>query len=82
MKIELKEVEKQSMVKDGDFVVCRDGFQYLIGTDGSFFKLISIGEHECDIIDEQYTFKSLIKELDYLGWQRIIKSESLKLIEV
>ena len=80
MKIELKEVEKQPIVKDGDFVVCRDGFQYLIGTDGAGFKLISIDEFY--ISEEEYTFESLMKELDYLGWQRIVKSEDLKLIEL
>ena len=82
MKIELKEFENCPMVKAGDLVICKNGFQYFIGTDGNYFKLISIGEHECDIIDEQYTFKSLIQELDYLGWQRIITRESLKLIEL
>ena len=80
MKIELKEVKKQPMVKDGDFVVCRDGFQYLIGTDGADFKLISIDEFY--ISEEEYTFESLMEELDYLGLQRIIKSENLKLIEL
>ena len=64
MKVELKEVEKQPMVKDGDFVVCRDGFQYLIGTDGGYFRLISIDERECDILEEVYTLESLMKELD------------------
>ena len=82
MKIELKEFEGCPMVEAGDLLICENGFKYLIGTEGNYFKLISIGEHECDIIEEQYTFKSLIKELDYLGWQRIIKSESLKLIEL
>ena len=82
MKIELKEVEKQSMVKDGDFVVCRDGFQYLIGTDGDYFRLITIDEHECYIGEEEYTLESLMEELDDLGLQRIIKSENLKLIEL
>ena len=82
MKIELKEVEGCPMVGAGDLLICENGFQYLIGTDGNYFKLISIDEHECDIIDEQYTFESLMKELDHLGWQRIIKSESLKLIEL
>ena len=80
MKVELKEVEKQPMVKDGDFVVCRDGFQYLIGTDGADFKLISIDEFY--ISEEEYTFETLMEELDYLGLQRIIKSENLKLIEL
>ena len=82
MKIELKEVEKQPMVRDGDFVVCKDGFQYLIGTDGDYFKLISIDEHECDITEEVYTLESLMKELDELGLQRIVRSENLKLIEL
>ena len=82
MKIELRGSEGYAMVGSGDLLICENGFQYLIGTDGNYFKLISIGEHECDIIEDQYTFKSLIKELDYLGWQRIIKSESLKLIEL
>ena len=82
MKIELKEVKKQPMVKDGDFVVCRDGFQYLIGTDGDYFRLITIDEHECYIGEEEYTLESLMEELDDLGLQRIIKSENLKLIEL
>ena len=82
MKIELKEVKKQPMVKDGDFVLCRDGFQYLIGTDGDYFRLITIDEHECYIGEEEYTLESLMEELDDLGLQRIIKSENLKLIEL
>ena len=82
MKVELKEVEKQPMVKDGDFVVCRDGFQYLIGTDGDYFRLITIDEHECYIGEEEYTLESLMEELDDLGLQRMIKSENLKLIEL
>ena len=34
------------------------------------------------LIGEEYTFETLMKELDYLGLQRIIKSENLKLIEL
>ena len=82
MKIELKEIEKQPMVKDGDFVVCRDGFQYLIGTDGDYFRLITIDEHECYIVEEEYTLESLMEELDELGLLRIVRSENLKLIEL
>ena len=82
MKIELKKIEKQSMVKDGDFVVCRDGFQYLIGTDGDYLKLIAIDEHECYILEEVYTLESLMKELDDFGLLRIVRSENLKLIEL
>ena len=67
MKVELKEVEKQPMVKDGDFVVCRDGFQYLIGTDGDYLKLIAVGEDECYILEEDYTLESLMTELEDLG---------------
>ena len=82
MKIELKEVEKQPMVKDGDFVVCKDGFQYLIGTDGDYLKLIAIDEDGCYILEEDYTLESLMTELEDLGLQRIIKSDNLKLIEL
>ena len=80
MKIELKEFENYPMVEAGDLVICKNGFQYFIGTDGSYFKLISIDEFY--ISEEEYTFETLMEELDYLGWQRIIKSESLKLIEL
>ena len=82
MKIELKEFERYPMIEIGDVLICENGFKYLIGTDGDYLKLISIGEHECDIIDKKYNFKSLIEDLDHLGWQRIIKGESLKLIEL
>ena len=82
MKIELKEVEKQPMVRDGDFVVCKDGFQYLIGTDGDYLKLIAIDEDGCYILEEDYTLESLMTELEDLGLQRIIRSENLKLIEL
>ena len=82
MKIELKEVEKQPMVRDGDFVVCKDGFQYLIGTDGDYLKLIAIDEDGCYILEEDYTLESLMTELEDLGLQRIVRSESLKLIEL
>ena len=80
MKIELKEFEKYPKVEAGDLVVCKNGINYLIGTDGGYFKLISTDE--CYISEEDYTFTSLMKELDYLDCQRIIKSESLKLIEL
>ena len=80
MKIELRELEKYPKVEAGDLVVCENGTNYLIGTDGDYFKLISIDE--CYISEEDYTFTSLMKELDYLDCQRIIKSESLKLIEL
>ena len=80
MKIELKKIEDYPTVKAGDLVICKNGLQYLIGTDGADFKLISIDEFY--ISEEEYTFESLMKELDYLGWQRIVKSEDLKLIEL
>ena len=82
MKIELKEVEGCPMVGAGDLLICENGFQYLIGTDGNYFKLISIDEDECYINEEVYTLESLMKELDHLGLQRIIRSENLKLIEL
>ena len=80
MKIELKEFESRPMVKAGDLVICENEFQFLIGTDGDYFRLITIDEFY--ISEEEYTFETLMEELDYLGWQRIIKSESLKLIEL
>ena len=82
MKIELKEFENRPMVKAGDLVICENEFQFLIGTDGDYFKLISIDEHECEITEEVYTPESLMKELDELGLQRIVRSENLKLIEL
>ena len=82
MKIELKEFESRPSVKAGDLVICENEFQYLIGSDGNYFRLISIDEHECDILEEVYTLESLMKELDYLGCQRIVRSENLKLIEL
>ena len=82
MKIELKEFENQPMVKDGDFVVCRDGFQYLIGTDGDYLKLIVIDEDGCYILKDEYTLESLMEELENLGLQRIVRSDKLKLIEL
>ena len=82
MKIELKEFENHPMVKAGDLLICENGFQYLIATDGDYFKLISIDEHECEITEEVYTPESLMKELDELGLQRIVRSENLKLIEL
>ena len=82
MKIELKEVEKQSMMRDGDFVVCKDGFQYLIGTDGDYLKLIAIDEDGCYILEDEYTLELLMEELNKLGLQRIVRSENLKLIEL
>ena len=80
MKIELQEFERYPEVEAGDLVVCENGFKLLIGTDGEYFRLISIDE--CYISEDQYTFTSLIKELDYLGLKRVIKSENLKLIEL
>ena len=82
MKIELRGSKGYPMVKGGDLLICENGFQYLIGTDGDYFKLISIDEHECDITEEVYTLESLMKELDELGLQRIVRSENLKLIEL
>lgn len=80
MKIELREFEDYPMVEAGDLVICENGFKYLIGTDGAFFKLISIEEFY--ISEEEYTFESLMKELGYLGLQRIVRSDNLKLIEL
>ena len=82
MKIELRELEKYPKVEAGDLVVCENEFQFLIGTDGDYFRLITIDEHECYIGEEEYTLESLMEELDDLGLQRIIKSENLKLIEL
>ena len=82
MKIELRGSKDYPMVKAGDLLICEYGLQYLVGTDGDYFKLISIDEHECEITEEVYTPESLMKELDDLGLQRIIKSENLKLIEL
>ena len=82
MKIELKEFENRPMVKAGDLVICENEFQFLIGTDGDYFKLISIDEHECEITEEVYTPESRMKELEELGLQRIVRSENLKLIEL
>ena len=80
MKIELKKIEDYPEVKAGDLVICKNGFQYLIGTDGAGFKLISIDEFY--ISEEEYTFESLMEELCYLGLQRVVRSENLKLIEL
>ena len=82
MKIELRGSEGYAMVGSGDLLICENGFQYLIGTDGGYFRLISIDERECDILEEVYTLESLMKELDELGLQRIVRSENLKLIEL
>ena len=82
MKIELRGSEGYAMVGSGDLLICKNGFQYLIGTDGGYFRLISIDERECDILEEVYTLESLMKELDELGLQRIVRSENLKLIEL
>ena len=82
MKIELRRSKGYPIVKAGDLVICENEFQYLIGTDGNYFRLISIDEHECDILEEVYTLESLMKELDGLGLQRIVRSENLKLIEL
>ena len=80
MNIELKKIEDYPTVKAGDLVICKNGFQYLIGTDGADFKLISIDEFY--ISEEEYTFESLMEELCYLGLQRVVRSENLKLIEL
>ena len=82
MKIELRGSKGYPMVEAGDLLICEYGLQYLVGTDGDYFKLISIDEHECDITKEVYTLESLMKELDELGLQRIVRSENLKLIEL
>ena len=82
MKIELKEFERYPMVEAGDLIVCKNETNYLIGTDGDYFKLISIDEDECYITEEVYTLKSLMEDLDRLGLQRIVRSENLKLIEL
>ena len=82
MKVELRGSKGYPMVEAGDLLICENGFQYLIGTDGNYFKLISIDEHECDILEEVYTLESLMKELDDLGLLRIVRSENLKLIEL
>ena len=82
MKIELKKIEDYPTVKAGDLVICENEFQFLIGTDGDYFRLITIDEHECYIGEEEYTLESLMEELDDLGLKRIIKSENLKLIEL
>ena len=80
MKVELRGSENYPMIEAGDLLVCEDGFQYLIGTDGDYFKLISVDE--CYICEDKYTFKSIMKELDRLGLQRIVRHENLKLIEL
>lgn len=80
MKVELKEVEECPTIEAGDLLICENGYKYLIATNGTYFQLISIDEFY--IIDDKYTFKSLMKNLDYLGCQRIIKSKDLKLIEL
>ena len=82
MKIELRGSEGYPMVESGDLLICENGFQYLIATDGNYFKLIAIDEYECYILEEVYTLESLMKELDELGLQRIVRSENLKLIEL
>ena len=82
MKIELRGSKGYPMVKAGDLLICENEFQFLIGTDGDYFRLITIDEHECYIGEEEYTLESLMEELDDLGLQRIIKSENLKLIEL
>ena len=46
MKIELKEFESLPMVKAGDLVICENEFRFIIGTDGDYFRLITIDEHE------------------------------------
>ena len=82
MKIELRGSEGYPMIEAGDLLICEYGLQYLVGTDGDYFRLITIDEHECYIGEEEYTLESLMEELDDLGLQRIIKSENLKLIEL
>ena len=82
MKIELKEVKKHPVVKAGDLVICRYGFQYLIGTNGDYFQLISLDGHGCYICEEEYTLEALMEDLKNLGLQRIVRSEDLKLIEL
>ena len=82
MKIELKEFENRPRVKAGDLVICENEFQFLIGTDGDYFRLITIDEDGCYILEDEYTLKSLMEELDELGLQRIVRSENLKLIEL
>ena len=82
MKIELKEFENRPMVKAGDLVICENEFQFLIGTDGDYLKLIAIDEDGCYILEDEYTLESLMKELNELGLQRIVRSENLKLIEL
>ena len=80
MKVELKEVEECPTIEAGDLVICENGYKYLIATNGTYFQLISIDEFY--IVDDKYTFTSLMKDLHYLGCQRIIKSKNLKLIEL
>ena len=82
MKIELKEFENYPMVGAGDLLICDNGFQYLIGTDGDYLKLIAIDEDGCYILEEEYTLESLMEELEDLGLQRIVRSDKLKLIEL
>ena len=78
MKIELRGSEGYPMIEAGDLLICEYGLQYLVGTDGDYFKLISIDEHECEITEEVYTPESLMKELDELGLQRIVRSENFE----
>ena len=80
MKVELKEVEECPTIEAGDLVICENGYKYLIATNGAYFQLISVDEFY--IIDDKYTFTSLMKDLAYLGCQRIIKSKNLKLTEL
>ena len=82
MKIELREFESYPMVKAGDLVICENEFQYLIGTDGDYLKLIAIDEDGCYILEDEYTLESLMEELKDLGLLRIVRSENLKLIEL
>ena len=82
MKIELRGSKGYPMIESGDLLICENGFQYLVGTDGNYFKLISIDEDECYISEEVYTLESLMEDLDRLGLQRIVRSENLKLIEL
>ena len=80
MKVELKEVEECPTIEAGDLVICENGYKYLIATNGTYFQLISIDEFY--IVDDKYTFTSLMKKLDYVGCKRMKKSKDLKLIEL
>ena len=82
MKIELRGSKGYPMIESGDLLICENGFQYLIGTDGDYLKLIAIDEDGCYILEDEYTLELLMEELNELGLQRIVRSENLKLIEL